>query len=153
MAVYEADDNELPKGSTCQTVTYTVEAESMVFRWHTTYVGGTVTDIRYIASLDVMEVFGMHDNGTQDEPDPFTFILGLDLATDEDSGLSCARQRGAILRAYGEADNIAVVVIFSGAFTWAGGPKGVLRKDQPRGEVATHHRVLDRRSQSQFIKG
>lgn len=109
-----------------------------------------VTDIRYIAALDVMEVFGMHE--THEEPDPFSFILGLDPATGEDSELSCARQRGAILRAYGEADDIAIMFIFSGAFTWAGDPKGVLRIDQPQGEVATHQRVLDGRSQSQFIK-
>lgn len=127
MAVYEADDDQLPKGDACQTAIYAVDTESMTVRWRSKYVGGTVADVRYVASLDVVVAFGTHDNGTHEEPDPFAFVLALDPATGMQRRAETVRcrARDSSVQYCGltrEADDgpDTVVVVFSDASTFKG---------------------------------
>ena len=125
MAVYEADDDQLPKDDACQTAIYAIDTESMSIRWRSAYVGGMVTDVRYIAALDAVVAIGTHDNGTQEEPDPFAFALALDPATGTQGQVGTIKhhaRNGTVQYCglAGEADSLTIAVVFSDASTWVG---------------------------------
>ncbi|TFY68648.1 hypothetical protein EVJ58_g885 [Rhodofomes roseus] len=63
LAVHQADGSTLPGQSACQTLIYAINAETMTIRWHAKPIEGQVHTIRYVAALDVIVAFGLHDNG------------------------------------------------------------------------------------------
>ncbi|EPS95318.1 hypothetical protein FOMPIDRAFT_1054306 [Fomitopsis schrenkii] len=137
MAVYEADDDQLPKGDACQTAIYAVDTESMTVRWRSDSVGGMVTDVRYVAALDAVVAFGAHDNGTHEDPDPFAYVLALDPATGVQRRMETVGHRGRegsvqYCGLAGKADDLIMVVVFSDASVWSGNLRSML-EDGPAG--------------------
>lgn len=131
VAVYEADNDQLPKSDACQTAIYAVDTESMTVRWRSEYVGGAVTDVRYVAALDAVVAFGAHDNGTYEDPDPFAYVLVLDPATGVQRRLETVSKgvRDGSVRFCGLAGKAdTVVVVFSDASTWSGSLRGILEE-------------------------
>ena len=139
IAVYEADDDQLPKGDACQTAIYAVDTKRMAVRWHSEYVGGTVKDVRYVALLDVVVAFGMHDDGTYQECDPFGFILALNPATGAQrrmQTLRCRVQGGPVLFCglAGDVDALTVVVICGDESAWVGDLRELVESESASGK-------------------